>query len=49
MEVRVKEGGERYAATRGLYVGSGRGLSALRERLARIDGTETDVRETEGW
>ena len=49
LEVRVTDHGSTSATAPGLPVGSGRGLSALRERLALFDGTLTAAPETDGW
>jgi len=48
LEVEVTDHGSSSLAP-GLPIGSGRGLSALRERLALFDGTLTATSETDGW
>jgi signal transduction histidine kinase len=48
LEVEVTDHGSS-STEPGLPIGSGRGLSALRERLALFDGTLTATSETDGW
>ena len=49
LEVQVTDHGSTSSTAPGLPVGSGRGLSALRERLALFDGTLTAAPEADGW
>jgi len=49
LEVKVTDHGSTSSSAPELPIGSGRGLSALRERLALFDGTLTAAPETDGW
>ena len=49
LEVQVTDQGSLSSSAPELAIGSGRGLSALRERLAIFDGTLTAAPDTAGW
>lgn len=49
VRVEVNDAGRTYARGRGLALGSGRGLAALRDRLALFEGTLTAAPDDHGW